>query len=230
VSSRCSLTACCAITQADKEKSIGDYLAAGMAKALQKLHRRLQLAEFKPKNFGKPNETPRSPAEVFANKVQNGRFQPCKRIVLSDDAYRQYFSETTQQLICFCVEPDDEELVFNARNTAMARFVAVRNGTSEKIALSFPDEKKESTIGKMPVVGSIENASPQTPHATTEGAWTCQMCVLVARSVCTARVARSLYSPAPCAARVAPTCSRTPQHAAAPTARTHLPTYPVDGG
>jgi hypothetical protein len=121
---------CRADAQADQEASIGDYLSAGMSIALSRTHKKLGLAQFKPTHFGKATEKKRDVKVVIANKFNNGRLYPCKRIVLCEE-FKSYFSEKTRTLISF-VPPLDELLDNNPRNNAMKHFVAVRNGTAPR--------------------------------------------------------------------------------------------------
>ena len=63
--------ACVALSQADPEETIGDYLHEGMTLALGRLHARLKHAPFKPLHVGKPTERAREPKEVIQNAFFN---------------------------------------------------------------------------------------------------------------------------------------------------------------
>ena len=152
--------------QADPERSIGDYLTSGMAPALERLHKRLMLAPFKPTHAGKPKEKARQPASVIANKFFNGRFYKCSRIILAED-FKQYFSERTAALLTFVPAAEIED--GNERNSAMRHFVELREGRALRTTIAFPQEPKASSASSLPDPENIGQELPTQPCATPAG-------------------------------------------------------------
>jgi hypothetical protein len=106
-----------------------------MAVSLGNLHNKLKLASFKPLHPGKASEAPRVPKDVIHNKNFNGRFNACKRIVLSDE-FMPVFSEKTRGLLTFVPSTDPAVLRGeNERNDAMRHFMAIRNGVAARTEL-----------------------------------------------------------------------------------------------
>lgn len=153
-----------ALSQADPEPAIGDYLVDGMANNLAKLHKRLKLAPFKPMHQGKSTQKERDAKGVIANMFFNRRHYDCKRIVLSEE-FREIFSAKTQARLTF-VPAGNEQLLNNERNDAMHHFVGLRTGTATRAVLVFPDEKPPPASGN--AATTKENSSEQLGTVTAD--------------------------------------------------------------
>ena len=146
-----------------------------MAVSLGNLHTKLKLASFKPLHAGKATEKARVPKEVIFNKNFNGRFNPCKRIVLSEE-FMPVFSEKTRGHLRF-VPSNDEALSDNMRNDAMRHFMAIRNGVTARTELIFtsngdgsdklpsPDDLKSDALKSAPPQDDKENTGLPPPAA-----------------------------------------------------------------
>ena len=106
--------------QVHAEPSLGEYLPAGLAKRLRKLHN-ASFPPFKPFRAGRLNERARDVAEIINFRFMNARNGQCYKRMILDVKFRPVFEGKVANSVVF-VPSDNELLIDNARNDHLIIF------------------------------------------------------------------------------------------------------------